>query len=84
MCVSQIEREREREEERQKESIIFEEKANDPVIAGRKVHNSKEELIEESPILLLHYSLIIRFIDLFSFHSKQLTLEKVKRSFFCF
>lgn len=80
--------EREREKRRDRKSIIFQEKANDPVIAGRKVHNSKEELIEESPILFLHYSLIIRFIDLFSFHSKQLTLEKVKKVFnsffFCF
>lgn len=51
-------RERERRGESEKESLIFEEKANDPMIAGRKVHNSKEELIEESPTLFLHYSLI--------------------------
>lgn len=44
--------------ERRKESIIFEEKASDLMIAGRKVHNSKEELTEGTPLLFLHYSLI--------------------------
>lgn len=62
VCESERGERRGGREEGQKESIISKEKANDPMTAGRKVHISKEELIEGGPT----YSDVIHWFIFFS------------------